>query len=826
MLNAYAKVAEQEDIAMQLPTGSGKTLVGLFIAEWRRRKFRERVVYLCPTRQLVHQTVEQAEKMYGIDALAFAGSKRKYSPADRADYMMRSKIAVSTYSALFNTHPFFEDPDTIILDDAHAAENYIAKMWSLEISKSDDAVAALHAALAGVFKEHISAQSYRRLTGDWEDRFDASWVDKLPTDTVARITPQLIDVLDAHEDSTDAIKFTWSLLRDHIHACHIYLGSREILIRPLIPPTWTHSAFYGAKQRVYMSATLGSGGDLERLTGRKRIHRIEAPEDFRKAGVGRRFFIFPDLSLEESESEKLRKKMQVIAGRSLVLTPNKLAAEKVARHFDKDDDFEIFDAESIESSKAAFIKSPKAAAIMAGRFDGIDFPNDECRLLCLDGLPKATNSQERFLMSKMGASALLNDRMQTRVLQAAGRCTRALQDRSAVFVTGRELVDYLTNERNWKHLHPELQSELDFGVNQSRHVKEADLVANFKSFIANDDTWSEANSEIVSDAGSFAMEVYPGMADLEAAVPHEIAYQMAQWDEDYGVALKEARQVITKLNAPSLNGYRAMWHYLAGSVAQRLSTVDADQYSKTAREQFSKAKSSAPSVPWLAQLASGRSDPLAKVSPSTTMEVSVQVEKLEGVLLSLGTSDDKKFEKRAKVILEGLAKPNSFEEAQRQLGELLGFDAGNSNGDADPDPWWFGSKIGIVFEDHANGQPTTVFGANKAKQALGHPDWLREFRPEAEGLEITAVLVTPCTSANIGAKPALKKLRYWEVDAFREWATEAINTIRKLKSSLPQEGDLYWRRDAADRLSSAGLTLESMLTELPIAADAMTIQGE
>ena len=77
---------------------------------------------------------------------------------------------------------------------------------------------------------------------------------------------------------------------------------------------------------------------------------------------------------------------------------------------------------------------------MAGRFDGIDFPHDECRLLCLDGLPKATNAQERFLMSKMGASALLNERLQTRVLQAAGRCTRALQDRSAVFVTGQEFA--------------------------------------------------------------------------------------------------------------------------------------------------------------------------------------------------------------------------------------------------------------------------------------------------------------------------------------------------------------------------------------------------
>lgn len=32
------------DVALQLPTGSGKTYVGLLVGEWRRRKFNERVV--------------------------------------------------------------------------------------------------------------------------------------------------------------------------------------------------------------------------------------------------------------------------------------------------------------------------------------------------------------------------------------------------------------------------------------------------------------------------------------------------------------------------------------------------------------------------------------------------------------------------------------------------------------------------------------------------------------------------------------------------------------------------------------------------------------
>src|SRR5690242_17600160 len=39
VLRKYAKDAtKRSDVALQLPTGSGKTLVGLLIAEWRRRK--------------------------------------------------------------------------------------------------------------------------------------------------------------------------------------------------------------------------------------------------------------------------------------------------------------------------------------------------------------------------------------------------------------------------------------------------------------------------------------------------------------------------------------------------------------------------------------------------------------------------------------------------------------------------------------------------------------------------------------------------------------------------------------------------------------------
>ncbi|PYV78347.1 MAG: hypothetical protein DMG96_08190 [Acidobacteria bacterium] len=67
VMRNYAEAAlDASDVALQLPTGSGKTVVGLLIAEWRRRRNQERVVYLCTTKQLVNQVIEQAEEKYGL----------------------------------------------------------------------------------------------------------------------------------------------------------------------------------------------------------------------------------------------------------------------------------------------------------------------------------------------------------------------------------------------------------------------------------------------------------------------------------------------------------------------------------------------------------------------------------------------------------------------------------------------------------------------------------------------------------------------------------------------------------------------------------------
>ncbi len=809
ILRSYrSKALSSPDVALQLPTGSGKTLVGLLLAEWRRRRNQERVVYLCPTRQLVGQVAEEARKNYGITVETFTGRAKDYTPEAKAAYTNADRVAVTTYSSLFNTNPFFADPEVVIVDDAHVAENYIANQWSMRIAASEDG-GTLFRAVASVLKPSMDGESYARLLGESKNFDELVWVDKLPTHLLMESLDELRTTIDFCIGDQGQ-KFAWRMLADHLYACQIYMAASEILIRPLVAPTWTHAPFADATQRVYMSATLGAGGDLERLTGRSKIVRLPIPDGWDRQGIGRRLFLFPEMSMEEGDVALLRHRLMRVAGRSLVLTTSDREGDKVKADVRRVLGFKVVDASDLEDGRASFTDEAEAVAVVANRYDGIDFPGDACRLLFVEGLPRASNLQERFLMGRMGANVLFNERVQTRVLQAVGRCTRALNDFSAVVVTGVHLPAYLTDRKRRSHLHPELQAELAFGIEQSKDVQADDIVDNFEIFLANEADWEDANEGILQRRGEAIQLPFPAMDNLAAAAPLEIAWQRAMWDKDHASAFESAREILGVLKAAELRGYRALWHYLAGSAAEQAAASGDRALGEHARTQFKRAKEAASGIPWLTSLARGRGAPTTSEAREDTRTM-LQVERLEGYLDGLGTVHNRAYSEREDEIRKGLADGKRFERAQVMLGEHLGFAAGKREDDASPDPWWMIADTVFVFEDHANARDgNSVIDATKARQAASHPDWIREHVPGAARAEIQSVLVTPATKAKAGAVPHLGRVSLWPLAEFREWAEQALVAIRELRRTFVEPGDLAWRAEAATALLEARADVDGL----------------
>jgi hypothetical protein len=810
VMSEFAKTAlKHRDVALQLPTGSGKTLVGLLIGEWKRRKFKERVVYLCPTKQLVHQAVEQAEEKYGLSVVGFTGPAKNYGQTSKADYRTGSKIAITTYSSVFNTNPYFSDADTIIVDDAHVAENYIASLWSLKIERDNPQHQALHAAIRALLKPRIDPISYSRISGENTAGSDPLWVNKLPTPIFAELTSQLIPVISEHAEAAD-IAHPWKMIAEHLAACHLYLSSRELLLRPLVPPTWAHAAFEAPSQRIYMSATLGNGGDLERITGRRNIFRVPAPKGWDRQGVGRRFFIFPALSLKEEEENDLSCELMRMANRSLVLTPSDRSQSKVVRRVAEKLQFQIFTADEIETSKKPFITCKKAVAVVANRYDGIDFPGEECRLLFVEGFPKAMNLQERFIMSGMAANLIFNERVQTRVLQAIGRCTRSLEDFSAVVITGEDLPDYLADSRRTRHLHPELQAEIRFGVEQSKQVTFEDLIDNFSIFLKNGKEWEAVNQQIVQYRQSATMEPFPAMGELMNVVSHEIDYQQFMWKGDYYSAFASATRVLGGLAHTDLRGYRALWHYLAGSAARLASSSGFPDLSSKANDQFQAASKAAPTIPWLSKFIHREVEQQQNYDSNT--DLIEQLERVESVLSRIGTVHDREFAKREASVLKGIQskEASEFEPAHRLLGELIGFIAGKEETEGSPDPWWISGRYSFVFEDHSGADEKSVLDVTKARQVASHPQWLRAHCEISESTEIMSILITPVSKAREAAMPHLESVALWPLEEFRKWAVNALSALREVRISFVEPGDLSWRAHAAEVFSKNQLDAESL----------------
>ena len=800
VLRTYVTQAQDApDVALQLPTGSGKTLVGLLLADWRRRKFRERVLYLCPTRQLVAQVVDEATSKYGLAVEPLTGRATDFPPPARAAYEDAARIAVTTYSGLFNTNPYFHDPNVVVLDDAHTSENYIADLWTFRVRRSSPDDETLFRSLAGVVKDSLHSTAYAKLVG--ENSTDAaSWVDKIPTPHLATIVDELHSAINEYMDGA-AQRYAWRMIGDHLDACQMYVSQSEILIRPLVPPTWTHAPFHNARQRIYLSATLGAGGDLERLTGRPRIRRLPIPAGWDRQGIGRRFFVFPEKSLTADDATTLRHRLMAASGRSVVLTPSDKAARAIVDDVAENLGYDVYSGPDLEERKTEFVASDEAVAVIANRYDGIDLPDDDCRLLFVEGLPRTVNLQQRFFVTRMGASLLFNERIQTRVLQAVGRCTRGLADYSMVVVTGDDLPAYLTHIERRKHFHPELQAELEFGVNQSTEVDIGTFVDNFRIFLAHDSEWEDTNASILESRDHASRSDFPAMGELAAAVEHEISWQRAMWQGDYAVAYESARDVLGELADSALRGYRMLWHYLAGSAADLATRQGSHDLAAQAADQFRRAKSSSPGISWLVGL--GHNAVVTRAAGETDRTtVMLQVERLEHYLYQLGVLHNRKFSAQEHAIREGLATAANFEQAQLALGRHLGFDGGKRETDGAPDPWWSIGDIAIVFEDHADATPETLVNVNKARQAASHPAWLAANVLHDTAETIQAVLVTPATQAREGAMPHLANVAYWRLDDFRNWADAALDAIREVRRDFSEPGDLEWRVRAAEKLEA------------------------
>jgi hypothetical protein len=231
VLAAYqAQHVSTPDIAIDLPTGSGKSLIALLIAEaWRRDG--KKVAILSANKTLARQLQQEAEAL-GIPRVLMEGKGGDILPQDKRAYQRAQRVGIMNYWFYFNQNPAIDPADLLIMDDAHLAEHCLHSLYSVEITRSDHETLfkTLIDELVGRYPEY-------RVLADAVAGDDASntppelfsFIDQLEVSTRIR------EIVDAspHIEESD-LGFRWRRLRHLLGEANIYLGVNSIWIRPYI----------------------------------------------------------------------------------------------------------------------------------------------------------------------------------------------------------------------------------------------------------------------------------------------------------------------------------------------------------------------------------------------------------------------------------------------------------------------------------------------------------------------------------------------------------------------------------------------------------------
>jgi Helicase C-terminal domain/DEAD/DEAH box helicase len=744
----HSNHATTRDVALELPTGAGKTLVAALIGEYQRLAKKDRVAYLCLTKQLAKQTADRLTE-YGISNVLLTGRVRTWNTADRIRYTSGGAIAVSTYAHVFNTNPAFSDADTLLLDDAHGAEGYVASPWSLQIDRG----AAFHDIIS-IIGDALDPLVVRAMQTDSDDRlYNANVYLASPTGIAAAAADleTYLDQAASAEAISDDARYAYRMLEGHIDRCLVYVSYRRLLIRPLIAPTSTHRAFDSPARRVYISATLGNGGELERVFGRRKVARIPVPKGWEKRGTGRRYFCFPELTSDLSSNPAAVNDWvasQISAlGRAIVLTPDTRTAENFeARRISNG--YPVLSAKDVEEQLSAFTRRDRAALVLSNRYDGIDLPDRDCRLVILDGLPAKGDLQERFLYASLGALEVLQERVRARIVQGAGRATRNARDYAAVVILGDDLVSHLSRVDVQGAMHPEVHAELKFGLEYSFDVTSTDLTEQIEAFIRHDAEWAAVDSEIIADRDRFSRVDPAGSSELQAAAPHEVAAWEAIWQNQWDVALESCRQALDALKGGQApRRYAALWNYLASWVAMRLfAQTHQKSFQDAAIGYYEAARAAGRGTTWLSYLAAPTDSfsrrEIFSVDPLDQLAAENIISRLDTI------GRPAKFEPLVTELRAALtgSEPNAYERALVEMGLLAG--ASKSVGDegaaAAPDAtWMFGSISWLTLEAKSDAKPEGELGARYVREAGSHLRYAANREGAAAPGDSIGVILTP-----------------------------------------------------------------------------------
>ena len=422
---------DSNDLRLKMNTGGGKTLVGLLILKSCLNENQGPAVYIAPTPYLVSQVVGEA---------AALGIAVETDP--RSTNVLRGKsIMVTSIKTLFNGRSKFGvggNPDipigSIVLDDAHSCLAAAEQQFTLQV----DAGHAVYKELLELFRGDFELQSSATLleieNSDTSKLLIApfwSWQDKI--DRVQKT------LLDRREE--EALVFWWPLAAESLNECRCVLGSRRLEISPRCLPVDMVPSFVRAKRRIFMSATFADDGILVTDFDANPGQLKDAIAPTTASDIGDRMILVPQ-AIDERITDGEIRSLAVARSKSInvaVIVPS----HRRATEFWSGVAQAVLKADTLEEGVAALKKGHVGLVVIVNKYDGIDLPDDACRLLVIDGIPDARRDIDRVEELYVQDTWVEAGKSIQQIEQGMGRAVRATDDYCAVLLMGSSLTAHL-----------------------------------------------------------------------------------------------------------------------------------------------------------------------------------------------------------------------------------------------------------------------------------------------------------------------------------------------------------------------------------------------
>lgn len=535
----YEKRRDDRDLIIKLHTGEGKTLIGLLVLQSRINEKAGPCIYLCPNKYLVKQVCDEANK-FGIPYCVEDINGDIPDEFESGEKIMITNVfKVFNGKSKFGINNSYKKVNSIVLDDSHACIDAIKDAFTITIERQENE--DFYCEFLSLFSDDLKEQG----EGSYLDILDGCADVSLPIPYWSwnEKKSEVLRIISKYSQM-ESVCFAWPLIKDKIenHCC--YISGSRLEIAPYKSDVDVFGSFSQAEHRILMSATTqddtffikGLSFDVEAV--RKPLLYPD------QKWSGEKMIIIPSLINEECDRNLVVTKFSELESSKfgmLALVPNKRKATQYGDLggvcADKQNIIELIDG--LKKGKYGHI------VVVNNRYDGIDLPDEACRIMIIDSMPFADKLSDKYEEKCRPNSEIINKRLAQKIEQGLGRGVRGEKDYCAILVIGNDLVRFMRSTSTRKLFSNQTQKQIEIGIDLGKMAQEEVKVGDqslkpvcelIKQMLHRDEGWKEYYSiEMDKTSHEDRSDIYDQLVE-EARI--ESLYQKAEYQKAHDAMQK------------------------------------------------------------------------------------------------------------------------------------------------------------------------------------------------------------------------------------------------------------------------------------------------